>query len=204
MQQITSLIPRLMLTALLFAPAAWADTINYTIDPSHTQVDFRWNHLGFSNPAASIDQVTGTLRWDADNPTRSTVEVVMPTSSIRTRVPALDTDFQSAKFFDAAKYPEITFRSTRVERFGLGNRYRVHGDLTLHGITRQVILDTLLNASAPHPMSGALAIGFDATTTILRSAYGLDVALPMVSDEIDVRITVEAIESKGTLPAPGE
>ncbi|PTA70685.1 MULTISPECIES: YceI family protein [unclassified Stenotrophomonas] len=191
----------LALVSALATAAASAKPVTYTIDPTHTQVDFRWNHLGLSNPAASVDVVSGTLIWDGEDPTMSSVQVSMPVSSIRTRVPVLDSDFQSEKFFNAALHPMITFRSTRLERIGISSSFRIHGDLTLHGITRPVVLDATLNGEAQHPMFKAPAIGFDATATIRRSDYGLSVALPMVSDEVEVRITVEALEARAAAKA---
>lgn len=183
------------LVSVLAAATASAKPVTYTIDPTHTQVDFRWNHLGLSNPAASVDAVSGTLIWDGEDPSKSSVQVSMPVNSIRTRVPVLDAEFQSEKFFNAAQHPVITFRSTRVERVGISSEFRIQGDLTAHGVTRPVVLDATLNGEAQHPMFKAPAIGFDATTTIKRSDYGLSVALPMVSDEVGVRITVEALEA---------
>ncbi len=183
------------LVSVLAAATASAKPVTYTIDPTHTQVDFRWNHLGLSNPAASVDAVSGTLIWDGEDPSKSSVQVSMPLNSIRTRVPVLDAEFQSEKFFNAAQHPVITFRSTRVERVGISSAFRIQGDLTAHGVTRPVVLDATLNGEAQHPMFKAPAIGFDATTTIKRSDYGLSVALPMVSDEVEVRITVEALEA---------
>ena len=199
MNLIRILLASLLLAAAPLAIPARAQIVDYAIDPAHTQVDFRWNHLGLSNPSASVDVASGVLRWDAADPTRSSVEVVMPTRSIRTRVPVLDADFHGGKFFDADKYPQIVFRSTRVERMGLGNRFRVHGELTIRGITRPVVLDARLNGAAMHPMYQAPAIGFDATTRVKRSDFGLDVALPMVSDEIEIGITLEGL-AKGHVP----
>lgn len=189
------------LVSVLATATASAKPVTYTIDPTHTQVDFRWNHLGLSNPAASVDTVSGTLIWDEEDPTRSSVQVSMPVSSIRTRVPVLDADFQGEKFFNAAQHPTITFRSDSVERVGISDSFRIHGELTAHGVTRPVVLEATLNGEAQHPMFKAPAIGFDATATIKRSDYGLSVALPMVSDEVEVRITVEALEAKAAAKA---
>lgn len=179
----------------LGASAAMAGETLYTLDPAHTQVDFRWNHMGLSNPGASFDQVTGTLRWDDADPTRSSVEVTMPLSGVRTRVPQLDADFRSPKFFDPARHPVVTFRSTSVDRTGIGDRYRVAGHLTARGITRPVVLDVVLNGKGMHPMLHAPALGFEATAVLKRSDFGLTVASPMVGDEIRVHITVEAVEA---------
>lgn len=199
MKHLAKIRPRVWLAGLLlaFGAPAVAAEVAYTLDSTHTQVQFNWNHLGLSNPGASFDNVTGTLLWDAADPTRSSVEVSMPVDSVDTHVPVLDAEFKSAKFFDIGRFPNVTFKSTQVERVGLGNRYTVTGNLTAHGITRPVVLDVVLNGVGQHPMFKAPALGFEATTRFNRSDFGLTVALPMVSNEIRVHITAEAIESKG-------
>ena len=186
----------ILASALMFASTSQAAEVAYTLDPTHTQVDFRWNHLGFSNPAASFDEVTGTLNWDAANPTRSSVKVTMPLSGLRSRVPLLDQHFRSADYFDAAKYPAVTFESTRVERGTNAGEFRISGKLTVRDITRDVVLDAKLNQAGTHPMLNAPAIGFDATTRIKRSEFGMGAFVPAVSDDIDIRITTEAVEAK--------
>ena len=97
-----------------------------------------------------------------------------------------------AALFDAARYPEITFTSTRVEAAG-ADRLKITGDLTIKGITRPVVLDATLNGRGEHPMAGREAIGFDATTTVKRSEFGLGYAVPAVSDEVVLRITTEGL-----------
>lgn len=181
--------------ALPLVHTAFAKEVVYTLDPMHTQVDFSWNHMGFSTPAASVDQVKGTLRWDDANPAKSSVKVSMPVASIHSHVPALNEHLRSASFFDGAKHPEMQFESTKVERSG--NQYKVHGKLTVRGITRNVVLDAKLNKADVNPMIKAPAVGFDATTVVRRSDFGMTEFLPAVSDDIKIRITTEAIEAKG-------
>jgi polyisoprenoid-binding protein YceI len=128
------------------------------------------------------------------------VSVRIPVASVDTGVPALDAEFQSAAFFDAAAHPQITFESRVVRFTGLGNTFEVEGDLTVRGVTRPVILQARLNGSGVHPMTGAPVVGFAASTRIKRSDYGLEVALPMVSDDIDVQITLEASPQQEARP----
>ena len=165
----------------------------YRIDPTHAQVRMNWNHLGLSNPGAVFETVEGVIRIDEAHPERSSVSVRIPVSGVDTGVPQLDADFLTDKFFDAARHPDITFQSRSVERVGLGRAFKVQGDLTVRGVTRPVTLDAVLNGAGPHPMTGAPAVGFAATTVLKRSDFGLTVALPMVSDEIKVEITLEAV-----------
>jgi polyisoprenoid-binding protein YceI len=112
-------------------------------------------------------------------------------SGIDSFVPKLDEHLKSADFFDAEKYPQATFRSTSVKALG-EDRLAVTGTLDLHGVQKPVVLAVKLNKAAPHPMSKTESIGFDATATIKRSDFGISGAIPMVGDEIALRITTEA------------
>lgn len=176
------------------APAAVeaAGVRDYAIDPTHAQVRISWNHMGLSNPGATFETVQGVIRIDPANPAVSRVSVRIPVASVDSGVPALDAMFQNEAFFDAANHPEITFESTAVRFTGLGGAFEIDGDLTVRGVTRAVTLQARLNGSGVHPMTGAPVVGFSAETRIKRSEFGLDVALPMVSDDIDVQITLEA------------
>jgi polyisoprenoid-binding protein YceI len=157
---------------------------------------FSWNHFGFSNPTADLGLGEGTLVFDAANPAKSSVEVTMPLAKLDTHVSALDEHLKKPDFFDAAKYPVVTFKSTKVEPLG-GNHFKVTGNLTVHGVTKPVVLDATLNKSGQHPMLKVPAIGFDATATIKRSDFGVAAYVPAVSDEIQIRITTEAHAGKG-------
>lgn len=175
-----------------FALPAFAASLTFALDPNHTQVRINWNHFGFSNPGASFDVSKGTLIWNADDPTQSSVTVTIPVASADTQVPALDARFKS-QFFEADKYPTITFKSTSVNRIGVSDHYRVQGKLTVHGITKPVTLDATLNKVGEHPMLHAPAIGFDATATVKRSEFGLDAYVPVVSDLVTIHITAEGV-----------
>jgi len=172
------------------AVSAQAAPTTYTLDPGHTMVLFSWSHFGFSHPTADIGISDGTLVFDPQHPASSSVQVTMPLSLLDTHVPALDKHLKEPDFFDADKYPQITFKSTRVQPLG-GNRFKVTGNLTAHGVTRPVVLDVHLNKEGVHPMTKAQAIGFDATGTLKRSEFGVGAYVPMVSDEIQLRITTE-------------
>jgi polyisoprenoid-binding protein YceI len=176
---------------LLAAGAAVAAPVQYKLDPNHTQIAFRWTHFGFSHPAGRFDRFDGDFRFDAADPTKSTVSITIPIDSIDTSVAKLDAHLKSADFFDVAQYPTATFKSTRVERAG-AHGLKVTGDLTLHGVTKPVVLDVVTNRIGPHPMGGRAAAGFDATTTIKRSEFGISGYVPNVSDEIAITITAEA------------
>ena len=175
---------------LATAGTAAAAPVTYKLDPTHTMVLFSWNHFGFSNPTADLNQAEGTLVYDEAAPTKATVEVTLPLSGLDTFVPKLDEHLKSADFFDAAKFPNVTFKSTKVVSAGKG-KLKVTGDLTVHGVTKPVTLDATLNKVGPHPMMKVQSIGFDATATIKRSDFGVGAYVPNVSDEIKIHITTE-------------
>ena len=187
----------LALAAMLGASfAAQAAPVTYKLDPSHTMVLFSWNHFGFSNPTANLGIGEGTVVYDEAKPANSSVQVTLSLANLDTHVSALDEHLKKPDFFDAAKYPVVTFKSTRVEPLG-GNKFKVTGDLTVHGVTKPVVLDATLNKAGMQPMLKVPAIGFDATATIKRSDFGMGAYVPNVSDEVQIRITTEAEAGKG-------
>jgi polyisoprenoid-binding protein YceI len=191
------MIRRLAFVAALALVAAPLYATTYTIEPDYTQAVFRWNHLGFSNPAAQFSQGQGTLEFDPAAPTRASVQVTIPLSSLNTGVPALDEHLRSEDFFEVAKFPTATFRSTRIEP-GMGkDRLKVTGELNLHGVTRPVTLDVVVLKVGSNPRTQLATVGFEATTTLKRSDFGLGAFVPQVSDEIRLQITSQGVEAKG-------
>ncbi len=188
----------LVLAGLLgVAVSVQAAPVTYKLDPNHTMVLFSWNHFGFSNPTADLGLGEGTVVFDEQHPADSSVEVTLPLAGLDTHVPALDEHLKKPDFFNADKYPVVTFKSTAVQALG-GNRFKVTGNLTVHGVTRPVVLDATLNKVGPHPMTKAPSIGFDATASLKRSDFGIGAYVPNVSDEISIRITTE-----GSVPKTG-
>ena len=186
---------RLLLTAALltaFAAPLAAAPVTYKIDPNHTDVTAQWSHFGFSNPIAHFGDVDGAITYDPDNVGQSSVEVTLPLSGLEAHVPAFNEHLRSDDFFDAANHPHVTFKSTRVEAAGEG-KLRVIGDLTIRGVTKEVVLDTTINKVGEQPMAKRPAAGFDATTTVKRTDFGLGLYAPNVSDEVQIRITTEAV-----------
>ena len=193
---------RLLSAAALLAFAAapaFAAPVTYKLDPTHTNVLAQWSHFGFSNPSANFGDVDGTLVYDAADVAKSSVEVSLPLSGLDSFVPKLDEHLRGSDFFDAAKFPAITFKSRKVEDLGNG-KLKITGDLTIKGITKSVVLDATLNKAGEHPMKKVAAIGFDATATIKRSDFGLGLFAPMVGDEVTLRITTEATAPKADAP----
>ena len=172
------------------AVSVQAAPVTYKLDPGHTMVLFSWNHFGYSNPTANFGLGEGTLVFDEQHPANSSVEVSLPLADLDTHVPALDEHLKKPDFLNADQYPVVTFKSTEVQPLG-GNKFKVTGNLTVHGVTRPVVLDATLNKVGPHPMTKAPSIGFDATASIKRSDFGVGAYVPNVSDELSIRITTE-------------
>ena len=193
--------PAAAATAPVEAAAASAETApaveaikpvsgTYQLDPSHTDVLAQWTHFGFSQPSAQFGISEGALTWDADDVSKSSVQVTMPVTAINSFVAKLDEHLKGGDFFDAGKFPNATFKSTSVAAAGT-NKLTVTGDLTIKDITKPVTLDVTLNGAGEHPMLKKQAIGFSATATIKRSDFGVGAYAPNVSDEVQLRITTE-------------
>ena len=190
------MIRRLILAAALTAASLPLYATTYTLEPDYTQGVFRWNHLGFSSPAGQFAQGQGTLEFDPADPTRSSVAVTIPLSTLSTGVPALDEDFRSTDFFDTARFPTATFKSTKVEKGAGMDRLQVSGELTLHGVTRPVRLEVTIMKIGTNPRSGLPTVGFEAMTTLKRSDFGLGKYVPQVSDAIQMHLISQAVEAK--------
>lgn len=189
----TSRLRMLAAAALLSFPLATnanaADT--YTLDPTHTTVIWNANHFGYSKPHGLFPLVEGTLQLDEANPEASTLEVTVPTTKLTTGIEKFDAHLKNADFFNVEKFPTATFKSTKVEKTG-DKTAKVTGDLTLVGVTKPVTLDVTFNQKMANPMSQKETVGFSATGTIKRSDFGINYALPHVSDEVPLVIEAEA------------
>jgi polyisoprenoid-binding protein YceI len=191
------MLRRVLLSSLLaaaFSTSAMAAQ-KYDIDTTHTQIQFTWNHFGFSNPSATLEKISGDFQFDPADPTKSSISVTLPLEGLHTGVPKLDEHLKSPDFFDAAKNPNITFKSTKVEKAG-AEQLKVSGDLTIHGVTKPVTLAVKVNKIGDNPMVKAASAGFDADITIKRSEFGVDKYIPNVSDDIKVHITFDTHQAK--------
>ena len=183
---------RTALIATLFAAAgaAHAAPLAYSIDDTHTNVTFGWNHLGFSNPTAEITEYTADVMLDEADLTNSSIAITFDAKSIEAGSQKFNEHLYSADFFNVAEYPNITFKSTAIKMTG-DNTMDVTGDLTVLGVTKPVTLKTTLNKIAKHPFKPVRVAGFDATTEFKRSDWGMGKYVPAVSDLIKLRITTE-------------
>ena len=184
--------------SLLFATALTATAATagfaaerYTLDSSHSQVLFSYDHLGFSTTFGMFSGFEGEIMFDQENPANSSVTVSMPTKSMFTGWEQRDGHFMSADFFGAEDDDLITFTSTSIEVTG-ENTALITGDLTMNDVTQSVVLDATLNQAGANPLNQKDWAGFDATTTLKRSDFNLGAFAPAVSDEVEVRISIEA------------
>jgi polyisoprenoid-binding protein YceI len=183
--------------ALIVATAcsAVAAQETYTIDPVHSQPMFEARHLGFSQQRGSFAKSTGKITLDRAAKT-GTVDIVIDTTSIRTYDSRLDEQMKSENFFNVAKYPTMTFKGEKVI-FDGDRVVQVDGDLTLLGVTKPVSLKVTNFVCGEHPMNKKAMCGAEATTTIMRSEWGMKYALPKaVSDEIKLTIPIEAFRDQ--------
>ena len=187
---------RLVLAATVALAALPLHATTYTLEPDYTQGVFRWNHLGFSSPAAQFAQGQGTLEFDPADPTRASVQVTIPLSTLSTGVPGLDDDFRSSDFFDIGKYPAATFTSTRVEKGAGAQQLKVTGNLSLHGVIKPVVLEVTVVKIGTNPRTSLPTVGFDAMAMLKRSDFGLGRYVPQVGDDIEMHIICQAVDAR--------
>lgn len=176
-----------------------AATTTWTLDPAHTLVEFAAKHLMITTVKGRFTDVSGTINMNDADPAASSVKAVIKAGSIDTRTDQRDTHLKSADFLEVERYPDITFASTKVEPTGEG-RFRIAGDLTIHGVTKQVVLEMTDDGRTKDPWGGVRA-GFSATTRIDRRDFGLtwnqmlETGGVVVSNEIRITIEAEAVKS---------
>lgn len=169
------------------APAA-VQAGNYKVEPNHTRVQFSVSHMGFTDWYGDFTGVSGTLSLDPKAPSKAHVAVTIPVASVSTTNATLDGELKDANWFDAATYPTITFESTRVTPTG-ARTANITGMLTFHGVTRPVVLKANFLASGVNPLDKAYTVGFNATTTLKRSDFGVKTYLPLIGDTVSLRIS---------------
>lgn len=166
----------------------------YAVDPAHTEILFEVDHLGFSTYWGIFHSATGTLTLDPKRPGAASVEISVPVRELATSSTALNEHLMKPDFFDAAKYPTATFRSTKMT--ATGTSAKIAGNLTLHGVTKPIVLDATFHGAGKSPMPPSVdVIGFSATTSIRRSDFGLSYGTALISDVVPLKITV-AFEKK--------
>ncbi len=167
----------------------------YATDPNHAYITFSYDHQGYSKPWLRWRNWRGELNWNPSAPEQSSVTAVIDASSADSGVDRFDEHLESADFFDAAAYPEITFKSTSVAVSGSGSG-TVTGDLTIKGATKPVTLDVTINRAADDGFSKSYKLGFSAKGMVKRSDFGVDKYTPFVGDDVTVVIEAEFVMPK--------
>jgi polyisoprenoid-binding protein YceI len=187
--------------ALALALAGFSTSVSaapeaYVLDASHSQIVFTYNHLGFSTTTSMFSGFDGDIQFDQEDPAASSVSVSFPVTTLLTGWEKRFGHFMSPKFFNAEVNSDVSFASTGIEVTGEKTAL-ITGDLTLNGVTKSVVLDAVLNGvTDSHPMAKKPWAGFDATATLLRTDYGLGQFAPYVSDEVSVKISIEATKAE--------
>jgi polyisoprenoid-binding protein YceI len=193
---------RILALLLALAPAlGLAETTAWNLDPAHAQATFSIRHLVISTVRGEFAKLSATTQLDDKDVTKSSVEATIDVASVDTRVQKRDDDLRSENFFDVAKYPTITFKSTKVEKAGKG-KLKVTGDLTIHGVTKPVVLQVEGPTADIKDPYGNTRRGFSATTKLNRKDYGLTYskaieAGPVLGDEVKIEIEAEFIKQAG-------
>lgn len=194
-------IPRLVCAVIVVAasPAAWAAT--YTLDADHTTVEFKVRHL-FSYVRGTFREFEGSFDYEPGAPTMWKAQATIQAASIDTRVEKRDHHLRSKDFFEAETYPTLTFTSTAVTD-ATPTSAKLHGDLTIHGVTKPVVLDLAIHGVGKDPW-GNVRAGFTATTTISRNDFGLtwnkavEAGQLLVGDEVEITIEAEGLRKEET------
>lgn len=160
----------------------------YSIEPEHTRVTFNVSHMGFTKYDGEFRNATGTLMLDSKKPDASMVDIKIPTGSVMVPNAKLKEELDGAQWLDAAKYPDITFKSTKVKETGTGTA-DVTGDFTLHGVTKPLVLKVKFNGAGTNPLDKNYTSGFEATGMLKRSDYGVKTYVPLIGDEVDIAIS---------------
>lgn len=178
------------LAAALSLPAA-AATSTWQIDPAHSSAQFAVKHLAISTVRGAFTSVKGTVQIDDKDASKSVVDVTIDVASVDTRVPDRDKDLRSDHFFDADHFPTITFKSKKVEQVGTG-KLKITGDLTIHGVTKEVVLDVDGPSPAIKDPWGNQRVGVSASTKINRTDFTIGSTYPAAIIGEDISITIDA------------
>jgi len=180
-------------TALAIASTAAAQAGTWQIDSNHSAAQFSVRHLGVSTVRGAFTKVTGTAKHDAADPSRDSLEATIDANSVDTRVEMRDKDLRSPNFLDVQKYPSITFHSKQAKVTG-AEKLEFTGDLTIHGVTKEVVLDVDGPSAPIKDPWGNQRIGASASTKITRQDFGVNGAPGVVGDEITITIDAELIQ----------
>lgn len=161
----------------------------YEVDGSHASLVWKVSHLGLSGYTARFDKISGALNFDPKTPANSTVSITVDPASASTGLPNFDTKIRE-QYFQSAKFPQITFKSAKVEQTG-PTTGKVTGDVTFLGVTKPITLDVTWNGGVFNKFAGVYAIGFSAKGALKRSDFGFSAMIPTIGDQVDLAIEIE-------------
>lgn len=185
--------PLTLIAAALFAVSASAQVETWQIDPNHSASQFAVRHNGISTVRGAFAKTSGTVQYDPSDPTKTVIDATIDANSVDTRVEPRDKDLRSPNFFDVEKFPTITFKSKKVESAGKG-KLKVTGDLTIHGVTKEVVLEVDGPNGPNKDPRGNQHMGASATTQISRKDFSVNGAPGGVSDDVLITIDVEMVK----------
>jgi polyisoprenoid-binding protein YceI len=180
-------------SAMTLAATAFAQGTTWQIDPNHSSAQFSVRHLGVSTVRGAFTKVSGSAKYDPADPSKTMLDATIDATSVDTRVEMRDNDLRSPNFLEVQKYPTITFHSKQVKAMGSG-KLQLTGDLTIHGTTKEVVLDVDGPSAAMKDPWGNQRIGASASTKINRKDYGVNGAAGVVGDDITITIDAELIQ----------
>jgi polyisoprenoid-binding protein YceI len=180
--------------AIAFTASAFAQAKTWQIDPNHSAAQFSVRHMGISTVRGAFTKVSGTAIYDPADPSKTSIEATIDATSVDTRVERRDNDLRSPNFFDVAKYPTLTFKSKHTEAAGPG-KLKVTGDLTIHGVTKEVVLDVDGPSAPVQDGKGNSHMGASASTKINRKDFGVNGASSVVGDDVPITIDVELVSA---------
>jgi len=182
--------------SLAIVTTAAAQSGSWQLDPNHSSAQFAVKHLAVSTVRGAFTKVSGSAQFDPADPTKASLEATIDASSVDTRVQMRDNDLRSPNFLDVQKYPTITFKSKQVKAAGSG-KLQITGDLTIHGVTKEVVLDVDGPTPAIKDPWGNQRMGASASTKINRKDFGVNGLPAVVGDDINITIDVELIQPQG-------
>ena len=177
---------------LILTISAAAQVQTWQIDPNHTAAQFSVRHMGISTVRGAFTKVSGSAQYDPSNVSKTSIDATIDASSVDTRVSMRDNDLRSPNYFDVEKYPTITFKSKSVQAAGEG-KLKIVGDLTIHGVTKEVTLDVDGPSAPVTDPKGNSHLGASASTKVNRKDFGVGGSSNMVGEDITITIDVELV-----------
>ena len=187
-----------LIATVILSISAAAQVETYQVDPAHSAAQFAVRHMGISTVRGAFSKLSGTVQYDPVDPSKTTIDVTIDATSIDTRVEARDKDLRSPNFFDVEKYPTITFKSKHVEPQGKG-KLKVTGDLTIHGVTKEAVLQVDGPNGPIKDPRGNTHMGASATTQVSHKDFGVNGSPGGVADDVLITIDVEMVKPGSTV-----